>query len=198
MAISLSSVSNQLALTNSSIGIDPSSGSINVSGSPGTISSGDSVVQSLEKLDTAIENLQSVDASLSMNKADKSGSDFYGPIGIQASFISSTKWTFSVNASNQLIFNYNGTDVATVNTDGTSSFGGGGGGTIAAPSVYQNVDGATTTFTIEAGRTENDILVFYNGVCLLPTIDYTISGTTLTTTFTPAATSDVVIRYMAI
>jgi len=124
MAISLSSVSNQLALTNSSIGIDPSSGSINVSGSPGTISSGDSVVQSLEKLDTAIQNLNSVDAGLSMNKADKSGSDFYGPIGIQASFISSTKWTFSVNASNQLIFNYNGTDVATVNTDGTSSFGG--------------------------------------------------------------------------
>lgn len=197
MAISLSSVSNQLALTNTSIGIDPSSGSINVSGSPGTISSGDSVVQSLEKLDTAIQNLSSVDASLSMNKANLSGANFYGPIGVQESFISATKWTFSVNASNQLIFNYNGTDVASVNTDGTSSFGG-GGGTIASPTVCENVDGSTTTFTIEAGRTENDVLVFYNGVCLVPTVDYTISGTTLTTTFTPAATSDVVIRYMAI
>jgi hypothetical protein len=196
MAISISALNSSLAMTNASIGIDPSSGGINVSGSPGTISSGDSVIQSLEKLDTAIETLNTVDAGLSMNKANLSGANFYGPIGVQQSFISTTKWTFSVNASEQLVFNYNGTDVASLNTDGTSSFG--GGGTIAAPSVYQNVDGATTAFTIEAGRTENDVLVFYNGVCLVPTVDYTISGTTLTTTFTPAATSDVVIRYMAI
>ena len=40
-------------------------------------------------------------------------------------------------------------------------------------------DASTTTFTI-ASRTVDDVLVFVNGICLVPTDDYTISGTTLT------------------
>ena len=139
-------------------------------------------------------SLSTVNSNLA-NKADLAGATFTGPIRVSEH---SSEWKLSVNVSNQLVFSHNDTDVATVNTDGTSSFGGGGGGSIVAPSVYENVDGSTTTFTIESGRTENDVLVFYNGMCMVPTIDYTISGTTLTTTFTPAATSDVVIRYMTI
>ena len=41
-------------------------------------------------------------------------------------------------------------------------------------------DASTTAFTITSGRTVDDILVFVNGICLTPTDDYTVSGTTLT------------------
>jgi hypothetical protein len=47
-------------------------------------------------------------------------------------------------------------------------------------------DGSTTAFTINSGRAEDDILVFVNGICLVPTDDYTISGTTLTFNTAPA------------
>ena len=57
-------------------------------------------------------------------------------------------------------------------------------------------DGSDTTFTILANRTVDDILVFVNGVCLVPTDDYTISGTTLTFQTAPANTAEIVIRYL--
>src|SRR6056300_1911617 len=57
-------------------------------------------------------------------------------------------------------------------------------------------DGSTTTFTINSGRTVDDILVFVNGICLVPTDDYTVSGTTLTFTTAPAASAEIVIRYL--
>ena len=47
-------------------------------------------------------------------------------------------------------------------------------------------DGSTTAFTINSGRSVNDVLVIVNGVTLVPTTDYTISGTTLTFTTAPA------------
>ena len=47
-------------------------------------------------------------------------------------------------------------------------------------STTKAVDASTTTFTIASGRTVDDVLVFVNGICLVPTDDYTISGTTLT------------------
>ena len=52
--------------------------------------------------------------------------------------------------------------------------------------------------TIDAGHTVDSILVFYNGVCLQPTTDYTVSGTTLTFTFTPLNNSNIVVRYLPI
>ena len=56
-------------------------------------------------------------------------------------------------------------------------------------------DGSTTTFTISASRTVDDILVFLNGVSLKPTSDYTISGTTLTIVGTaPASAASLVVR----
>ena len=57
-------------------------------------------------------------------------------------------------------------------------------------------DGTTTGFTCLANRTVDDVLVFVNGICLVPTDDYTISSTTLTFTVAPAASAEIVFRYL--
>ncbi len=57
-------------------------------------------------------------------------------------------------------------------------------------------DGSTTAFTIRAGRWVHDVLVFVNGICLVPTDDYTISGTTLTFITTPASGAEISVRYI--
>jgi hypothetical protein len=57
-------------------------------------------------------------------------------------------------------------------------------------------DGSTTGFTINSGRSVEDILVSVNGVVLVPTTDYTISGTTLTFTTAPASSAEISIRYL--
>ena len=60
-----------------------------------------------------------------------------------------------------------------------------------------------TTYTITAGHTADSILVFYNGVCLMPganssTNDYSVVGTTLTLHFTPVANSNIMVRYLPV
>jgi len=57
-------------------------------------------------------------------------------------------------------------------------------------------DGSTTTVTINSGRNVNDLLVFVNGICLEPTSDYTISGTTLTFVTAPVSAATITIRYL--
>ena len=57
-------------------------------------------------------------------------------------------------------------------------------------------DGSTTTLTINSGRNVNDLLVFVNGLCLRPTTDYTISGTTLTFASPPALAAAIIVRYL--
>jgi hypothetical protein len=57
-------------------------------------------------------------------------------------------------------------------------------------------NGATTAFTINSGRNVNDVLVFVNGICLVPTTDYTIASTTLTFVTAPAASAEIQIRYL--
>jgi len=59
-------------------------------------------------------------------------------------------------------------------------------------------DGSTTAFTINSGRAVDDILVYVNGICLVPTDDYTISGTTLTFATAPAASAEITFRYLPI
>ena len=59
-------------------------------------------------------------------------------------------------------------------------------------------DGSDTTFTINSGRSVNDVLVIVNGAILIPTADYTISGTTLTFATAPAADAEISIRYLPI
>ena len=59
-------------------------------------------------------------------------------------------------------------------------------------------DGSTVAFTINSGRAVDDVLVFVNGICLVPTDDYTISGTTLTFDTAPAASAEITVRYLPI
>jgi hypothetical protein len=57
-------------------------------------------------------------------------------------------------------------------------------------------DGSATTITIDAGRAVSDILVVVNGLTLVPTDDYTISGTTLTFITAPANLAEITVRYL--
>ena len=72
--------------------------------------------------------------------------------------------------------------------------------TYRAPTV--NASFSATTLTIKTASATvnygvNDVLVFLNGVCLTPTTDYTISGTTLTLVGgAPPASSNIVVRYL--
>ena len=59
-------------------------------------------------------------------------------------------------------------------------------------------NGSTTAFTINSGRTVEDILVFVNGFQLTPTTDYTISGTTLTFVTAPANNAEITFRYLSL
>ena len=59
-------------------------------------------------------------------------------------------------------------------------------------------DGSTTTLTISSGRAVDDVLVFVNGICLVPTDDYTISGTTLTFATAPSSGAEITVRFLPI
>ena len=59
-------------------------------------------------------------------------------------------------------------------------------------------DGSTTVFTINSGRAVADILVIVNGFILVPTTDYTISGTNLTFATAPASDAEIQFRYLPI
>jgi hypothetical protein len=55
-------------------------------------------------------------------------------------------------------------------------------------------DGTNNTYTITLGCGVNDVLVFLNGICQMPTTDYTISSTTLTLDSVPTSGVKVQIR----
>jgi hypothetical protein len=57
-------------------------------------------------------------------------------------------------------------------------------------------DNSTVNFTINSGRTVEDVIVSVNGVTLVPATDYSISGTTLTFTTAPATSAEISIRYL--
>ena len=57
-------------------------------------------------------------------------------------------------------------------------------------------DGSTVAFTINSGRAVADVLVIVNGVTLVPTTDYTISGTTLTFSTAPVSGAEIQFRYI--
>ena len=56
-------------------------------------------------------------------------------------------------------------------------------------------NGSSTAFTLSNAVSVNNAFVFYNGVCMQPTTDYGISGVTLTFTFTPVNSSNIMVRY---
>jgi hypothetical protein len=57
-------------------------------------------------------------------------------------------------------------------------------------------DGTTTAFTITTGYTVDNLFVFLNGVCLAPTSDYTVVGTTLTFGSAPLSGQAIVVRQL--
>ena len=57
-------------------------------------------------------------------------------------------------------------------------------------------NGSATTITIDAGRAVADVLVVVNGLTLVPTDDYTISGTTLTFATAPTNLAEITVRYL--
>lgn len=59
-------------------------------------------------------------------------------------------------------------------------------------------DGSTISFTVSSipSTTENNVLVTLNGILLFPTVDYTLTGSTLTFTETPTPLSEIQIRYL--
>jgi hypothetical protein len=59
-------------------------------------------------------------------------------------------------------------------------------------------DGSTISYTINNGRSVNDLLVFIDGSCKIPTTDYTISGTTLNFNTAPGISTTIMIRYLPI
>ena len=59
-------------------------------------------------------------------------------------------------------------------------------------------NGTGNTFTVTTGHTANSVITAYNGVLLIPVLDYNIASTTLTLTFTPTANSNVSVRYLPV
>ena len=57
-------------------------------------------------------------------------------------------------------------------------------------------DGSTVSFTINNLYNVNNILVFVNGLCKVPTTDYTVSSTTLTFSIAPANLAVIMVRYL--
>ena len=57
-------------------------------------------------------------------------------------------------------------------------------------------DGSTVAFNLSnSGVPTNSAFVFYNGVALKPTADYSISGFVMTLTFAPVSASEIMVRY---
>ena len=54
--------------------------------------------------------------------------------------------------------------------------------------------GSQYNFTVSSGCTVDNVLVFINGVCQMPTDDYTISGTVLSFIVAPGGTAVIQIR----
>ena len=81
---------------------------------------------------------------------------------------------------------------ATITNSGTAT----GFGSFSYSHSKATGDGSTTAFTITSGRAINDVLVFVNGICLVPTDDYTISGTTLTFQTAPASSAEITFRFL--
>lgn len=67
--------------------------------------------------------------------------------------------------------------------------GGGGGGGLSTPTTFSfSGDGSTTSFTLSTKVAANGLAcwAYLNGQWIQPGVHFNISGTTLTTTFTPA------------
>ena len=69
---------------------------------------------------------------------------------------------------------------------------------IASGTATGNLAGANSgkSFTVLANYAPDEILVFVNGICMVPTTDYVVSGTTLTFDTAPATGAEIQFRYL--
>jgi hypothetical protein len=145
-----------------------------------------------------------------------------GAFTVQFKTVSGTGVTFSTTNKGAILVYADGTNVVDINallktislftlpaTDGTNGQAittNGSGAlsftTITTTLTYSKAtftgDGSDTTFTIDAGRAVDNVLVFVNGICLVPTDDYTISSTTLTFATAPTNLAEITVRYLPI
>ena len=59
-------------------------------------------------------------------------------------------------------------------------------------------NGVQTQYTVTSGQTANSMFVYENGICQVPVLDYTVSGSTLTFVTAPVANVVIQIREMSI
>jgi len=69
---------------------------------------------------------------------------------------------------------------------------------ISSGTATGNLAGANSgkSFTVNANYEAAEILVFVNGICMVPTDDYVVSGTTLTFDTAPATGAEIQFRYL--
>ncbi len=124
-------------------------------------------------------------------KAYFADSGAYNEILSENSSIKDLSDVASTNPTNGQILIFN-------STSGRYEPGANGTVTLTYSSASFTGDGSTVNFTINSGRAVNNILVFVNGLCLMPTTDYTIASTTLTFITAPAASAEIQVRYLPI
>jgi hypothetical protein len=76
---------------------------------------------------------------------------------------------------------------------GSVAAGSGGVGGSFVTRTYSG-DGTTVDYTVTSGLTVDSVLVLENGIAQTPTVDYTVTGTTLTFTTAPASGMSIQIR----
>ena len=133
-----------------------------------------------------------------MAKITLNGVDALTESGGVVTIPAATNLTFGAGAVPSAAIQDGAVDNANLNLDYSDA-------TYRAPTIDNSFAAATKTIKkINATRyyTVNDILVFLNGVCLIPTTDYTVnsSGTATLTLVegAPATASSLVVRYLAL
>lgn len=115
----------------------------------------------------------------------------YLGIGFDTAIISDASFTHTELAERAatndkfLVFDTSASAVKTIQTSN-----------IVASTVQRDYtgDGSDTTFTVTSGVTEDNILVIVEGLVMLPSTDYSVSGTTLTFTTAPSVGDKIDIR----
>jgi len=110
-------------------------------------------------------------------------------------FSDDTSTVARVNADDIQILGFvGGTNISTVVSDANNTVT--INNTMSFTTSKLTGDGSTLAFTINSGRTVDDILVFVDGICFVPTDDYTVSGTTLSFIVAPVSSAEITVRYL--
>ena len=147
------------------------------------------VTQAIGNGSAAPTSAGQVKTNLGLNNVDNT-SDVSKPI--------STATQTALNLKQNILPTQTGNSGKVLGTDGSNlswvvgGSGGGGGGTVASVDLF---NGGLSPYTLSATPTSlNNIIVVVNGITLSPTLDYTLSGNTLTAvTQWPSGTQNVAV-----